>query len=258
MTLARKRVEDLPEPVLVLSLGEEEGGAVEREGAQVAAANHSTGNHAAKNLGKAADRRELGGAREPAEARSVSTGKSAQPRESRGVTIAQIARNLILARHALGVTQEELAASSGVSRATIAQIESGGSDFRLSSLLDIAQALGISPALLFVRAGDIASVGRFVRQASVDRVLGTLPAADVDRMKQWRSTGLQKDLFRVVHSAADAAQTAGYSSAGAAVGAGIGSAESPGLGTAIGTLLGAALDRGRDVVPGVVEDGEGI
>lgn len=179
------------------------------------------------------------------------------PRERRGATLSLVARNLVLARQALGVTQEELAASSGVSRATIAQIETGSADFRLSSLLDIAQALGISPALLFVRAGDIDSLGRFVRQAAVDQVLEKLPPAEVDRMEHLRQTGLQRDLFRVVHSAAEAVQTAGFGSAGAAVGAGIGSAEAPGLGTAIGTLLGIALDRGRGPAD-LVDGGEGI
>ena len=59
-----------------------------------------------------------------------------------------LARNLVTARLRAGLTQFELAAAARVSRATIAQLESGDSDPRLSTLVEIAKALRISPLAL--------------------------------------------------------------------------------------------------------------
>ena len=157
---------------------------------------------------------------------------------------ANVARNLILARSALDVTQDRLATISKVSRATIAQIESGNSDARLGTLADIAAALKISPALLLLRPAEITALFHFVRQSAVERILAKLSPQQITRMNELRQTGFQKDLFRVAHAGIAAAQTAGFKTPGAVVGAGIGSTILPGLGTAVGAVLGGALDGG--------------
>jgi len=63
-----------------------------------------------------------------------------------------LAKNLLLLRTAIDHTQQSLADSSQVSRATIAQVEAGATDPRLSTLDLLADTLGVSTAfLLFSR-----------------------------------------------------------------------------------------------------------
>jgi transcriptional regulator with XRE-family HTH domain len=168
-----------------------------------------------------------------------------------------LGRNLALARFALGVTQDNLAVVSGISRATIAQIESSNTDPRLGTLADLAGALGVSPSLLLLKASDIASLLHVVRQSSVERVLAELSPERVEEMNQLRRTGFQKDLLRLARVGIDAAESAGFTTPGAAVGAGIGSAILPGLGTAVGTIFGLALDPMARHQAGL-EEGAGI
>jgi transcriptional regulator with XRE-family HTH domain len=170
----------------------------------------------------------------------------------------QIARNLVLARHALHFTQDGLARSARVSRATIAQIEAGSTDFRLSTLVELSRALKISPTILFLRGSDITALLQFLRQASVERVLAHLDAAQIEHMNRWRQSGLHKDLLRAADAGIHAAGSAGFRTPCSRVGAGIGSTVIPGIGTAVGALLGAVLDEGHSASTLVIEDGAGI
>jgi transcriptional regulator with XRE-family HTH domain len=61
---------------------------------------------------------------------------------------ARVAKNLVVRRHAAGLTQQQLADSAGISRATVHLIESGQSDPRLSTLDLIGRALGVDAAEL--------------------------------------------------------------------------------------------------------------
>lgn len=63
-----------------------------------------------------------------------------------------LAKNLLLLRSAIDYTQQSMADSSQISRATIAQVEAGATDPRLSTLDLLAATLGVSTAfLLFSR-----------------------------------------------------------------------------------------------------------
>ncbi len=55
----------------------------------------------------------------------------------------RIGINLLLCRKRLGFQQEEIALHSGVSRSQISRIERGASNFKLKSLIMIAEAMNI-------------------------------------------------------------------------------------------------------------------
>ena len=69
-----------------------------------------------------------------------------------------LARNLSAARSALGMSQDQLAAAAGVSRATVNQLEGGSTakgDPRLSTVVSLSSALGISPMFLLLGRDEL-------------------------------------------------------------------------------------------------------
>jgi len=59
-----------------------------------------------------------------------------------------LADQLATARRAAGITQQELATKSGVSRMTVQRIEAGAIDPRVDTLLALARVLGLEPLLV--------------------------------------------------------------------------------------------------------------
>lgn len=167
-------------------------------------------------------------------------------------------RNLILARTALNLTQEALAELAGISRATIAQIETGDNDSRLSTVGELSKALGVSPLLLLLRDAELAGLTRLLPRPAVERVVQQLTPDQAAQMHAWRDSGLQRNLLRVAELGAAAAAMAGLHSRGAAVGAAIGSALEPGPGTGVGAVFGEMLSQSPAARSGLVEGGEGI
>lgn len=151
-----------------------------------------------------------------------------------------VARNLVVARDLVGMTQHELAARSGVSRATIAQLESGGGDPRLSTIADVAEALGVSPVILLSGRKEVTAFTGLCRDLA-DRPVG-INDQDVARMHAFAGSVLHRDWSRAARIGASVARAAGCKSPGAAATAGVFSVVAPGRGTAIGTALGRLLE----------------
>lgn len=63
-------------------------------------------------------------------------------------TTEQMARNLKAARKAKGLSQRALADLTGVPQSHISKIENGAVDLRLSSLIELARALGLEVMLV--------------------------------------------------------------------------------------------------------------
>ena len=170
-----------------------------------------------------------------------------------------LAKNLVVARTLAGLTQQELAAASSVSRATIAQLETGYSDPRLSTIVELATALGIPPIVLLVGIDEVRMLmelltaipptsqpgGSISAQLSAPAPLQSpaMPAHDVARMEDLLRTGMLKDRLRAARVGAAVARSGGSSAPAAAIIAGIFSPVLPGAGTITGAAVGELLSR---------------
>jgi transcriptional regulator with XRE-family HTH domain len=153
-----------------------------------------------------------------------------------------LAKNLVVARLAIGLTQQELAAAADVSRATIAQIETGCSDPRLSTISDLATAMGISPLLLLTGTPEVHALTAL--RGATDAPIQVSPP-DQARMAHLANTGMLKDRVRAARIGASIARQAGKKPP-SVVAAAIFSAVHPGPGTAVGALLGDLAQQADD------------
>ena len=145
--------------------------------------------------------------------------------------------NLVLAREAAGLTQTDMAKRAGTSRATIAQIESGGGDPRLSTLGAIADALGVGTFVLLLGKSDIEKLVALVHAPS--DLVPVVPAGeDADLLAELATSQLPADQRRAARLSSDLVARMGFTGSGAAVGAAIGAALMPGLGTVVGAFVG--------------------
>ncbi|MEK8088755.1 helix-turn-helix domain-containing protein [Thermithiobacillus plumbiphilus] len=162
---------------------------------------------------------------------------------------AAIARNLELVRTLVGeCTQEEFARAVGVSRATINQLEQGRGDPKLSTLVDIATALNISPILLLLSEADldalIKAIGK-VQDSSADQ---TQDVGHLEKMQRLLKSGLAKHREEAVDMALNSKSVLSMASLGKGtlVGAAIGTTLLPGAGTILGAALGRFMSRKQD------------
>jgi transcriptional regulator with XRE-family HTH domain len=168
---------------------------------------------------------------------------------SRESADAVLAKNLVTARVAAGMTQRALAEASGISRATIAQIEAGYSDPRLSTISELAKAMELPAIFLLIGQPEVRAMAQVLKRGEADQP--SIDPRDVARMRQYIGSGMLKDRLRAALIGAKVARSISESEQ-ARISAAIFSAHLPGTGTEIGALLGELLAQ-SDSRPGKVE-----
>lgn len=138
-----------------------------------------------------------------------------------------IARNLVIARRVCTLTQHQLAARSGIARATIAHLEAGRGDPKLSTLHELAVALEIHPALLILTEKNIAAL--VALQATTPAQAPLLPSR-LSTMRQMVQSGVLRLQFESALLGAAFARENQFPTP-EIVGAAIGSFYIPGKGT---------------------------
>ncbi len=161
-----------------------------------------------------------------------------------------LAKNLVVARLVAGLTQQDLAAAADVSRATIAQLETGYSDPRLSTIVDLAHAMNIPPMLLLVGVAEAKAIVDLPQHLK-DNALH-VPSNLRAQMRTQIDSGMLKDRLRaarlgasIVHEAnlkQEPIESNGSSVSLAEILAALLSAIIPGEGTVIGAALGSLLE----------------
>ena len=153
---------------------------------------------------------------------------------SRATSTLNLAHNLAIIRVATGWTQQALADAAGISRATIAQLEAGLGDPRLSTLEQIARALEITPSTLLLSTPDVEML---VRSGHSAATTFTVPPRVEDMLKFLVASGQLRHMLEAARIVLDLA--------------GPGST-AQGVGVALGASRGGA--RGAAAVLAIVSD----
>jgi len=135
-----------------------------------------------------------------------------------------LAQNLLVVRSIQDWTQFALAASAHVSRATIAQIEAGLGDPRLSTLQQLASALGIIPALLVLSKRDLLALARVFENPK----LPSLSKSPTSTMSYLVGSGFSRNRLEAARIGAELVQQAGLIDPAHSVGAALASSRLPG------------------------------
>lgn len=147
----------------------------------------------------------------------------------------RLSQNVVAARTAVHMTQQELADAAGISRATIAEIERGSADPRLSTVVAMADALGTSPMMLLLEKEALEVAQQVGGKA--EALAKHLSKESVEKMQEWLRTDGSRGFQQAAKEGVRALGVGGK----AAVGAAIGSTLLPGLGTIVGATLGGLL-----------------
>ncbi len=154
-----------------------------------------------------------------------------------------IAQNLLIARTMLNWTQQQLANASGVSRATIAQLEAGLGDPRISTLESLAGALYVTSVFLLLDQGGFRAL---TEVKSDDALLSNLARRrSFEALDRAIHSGRYHGRMDAARLGADAVRDAGLTGNAQRVGAGIGSARFASKGTFFGAQLADLVDRYR-------------
>ena len=154
-----------------------------------------------------------------------------------------IAQNLLIARTVLDWTQQQLANASGVSRATIAQLEAGLGDPRISTLELLANAMHVTAVFLLLDQGAFRAL---VEVKTDDAYLATLSRRrPLEALDHAINSGRYHGRMDAARLGVDAAHEAGLTGNAHSVGAGIGSARFASKGTFLGAQFAYLVDRYR-------------
>lgn len=154
-----------------------------------------------------------------------------------------LARNLAAARTVRSWSQDQLGSASGVSRATINQLEAAEGDPRLSTLVNLAAALEISPMFLLLGRDEVRAICEVRDSRVAQQVEAQLSPSDLATMQRLIHSGIAKNRTKAVKLGVDAAAAVTGVSSNALIGAAIGTALIPGIGTAIGAAISMILSR---------------
>jgi len=114
-----------------------------------------------------------------------------------------LGESLALARKARGQTQAELANESGLSRATIAKIEAGDADPKLTTISEIAKALNVSPAWLLMSEEDLEIIAEIAESGDLSNILEMLP----DELMTWVNSMVGSGRKKNIREALDAIES---------------------------------------------------
>jgi transcriptional regulator with XRE-family HTH domain len=169
-----------------------------------------------------------------------------------------LAQNLLVARVGANWTQQNLAEASGVSRATIAQIEAGIGDPRLSTIELLAGALGVPVVLLLCGSAEFLALSTVASTPSPKSAANALAPAKLRMMNYLVDSGNPRQRVEAARMGVEALNAGGPLDVAQSVGAAIGSARLPGRGTLLGARLAQLLHRSktsksasRSVAPGI-------
>lgn len=130
-----------------------------------------------------------------------------------------LAQNLLIARDVLDITQLALANNSEVSRATIAQLEAGLGDPRLSTIEQLASALHVTPSLLLLTPRELSALSALIHNLPIQAISGNT-LSTIGHLVASPSIRAKLEAGRI---GAEAVKGAGYDSPAHQVGAALSS-----------------------------------
>jgi DNA-binding XRE family transcriptional regulator len=139
------------------------------------------------------------------------------------------------------MTQHDLAQRAHVSRATIAQIETGCGDPRLSTVAGLARALEISPVLLLLGSLEVQALSA-IHEGAIPSPMAIQPEK-LERMRVFVQSGMLKDRLRAAKLGAAMVRGISGAASSAVVTAAVCSPIFPGKGTRLGATLGQLMSR---------------
>ncbi len=164
-----------------------------------------------------------------------------------------IAKNISAARTALNMSQDDLAVASGVSRATLIQIEGGQSDPLLSTVVKLAWALHVSPMFLLLREQEFHAIASVANSQTFQNVQKNINEEQINAMNRLLQSGMTRNRNKAAKMGGEVVRAAFLAplalipgAMGVVALAAIGSILIPGIGTALGAALGTPRVSSKD------------